>query len=160
MRNTRQPQPRLARRCNRALTPRGKLRKPPRIPRNPFKWFLKFRNKPGQASQIGVVSDIPKLMLRMAELPADFRDSETAVTSLEALGRAIRAKRKASGLRIDDAAALCGVSVDLLSRLENGKSGVSTDRVLRVLDGLGLVLLVVDKELTARIAASTPQGNS
>jgi transcriptional regulator with XRE-family HTH domain len=96
----------------------------------------------------------------MAELPADFRDSETAVTSLEALGRAIRAKRKASGLRIDDAAALCGVSVDLLSRLENGKSGVSTDRVLRVLDGLGLVLLVVDKELTARIAASTPQGNS
>ncbi len=32
--------------------------------------------------------------------------------------------RRVSGLRIDDAAPLCGVSVDLLSRLENGQSGV------------------------------------
>lgn len=76
----------------------------------------------------------------------DFRYPETAVTSLEDLGRRIREKRKASGLRIDDAAALCGVSVDLLSRLENGKSGVSTDRVLKVLDGLGLLMLLRGKE--------------
>jgi transcriptional regulator with XRE-family HTH domain len=77
---------------------------------------------------------------------ADFRYSEIEVASLEDLGRRIREKRKASGLRIDDAAALCGVSVDLLSRLENGKSGVATDRVLKVLDGLGLVMLVRGKE--------------
>jgi hypothetical protein len=32
-----------------------------------------------------------------------------------------------------------------LSRLENGSSGVSTGRVLKVLDGLGLAMLVVDK---------------
>jgi transcriptional regulator with XRE-family HTH domain len=51
----------------------------------------------------------------------------------------------ASGLRIDDAAALCGVSVDLLSRLENGRSGVATGRLLKVLDALGLVMLIVDK---------------
>ena len=63
----------------------------------------------------------------------DFRYSETPVLTLGELGHAIRSKRKASGLRIDDAAALCGVSVDLLSRLENGKSGVATDRVLKVL---------------------------
>lgn len=50
-----------------------------------------------------------------------------------------------SGLRIDDAAALCGVSVDLLSRLENGSSGVGTGKLLKVLDGLGLSLQVVDK---------------
>ena len=75
----------------------------------------------------------------------DFRYSETDVPSLEDLGQRIRKKRKASGLRIDDAAALCGVSVDLLSRLENGKSGVATDRVLRVLDGLGLLMRIVDK---------------
>lgn len=79
-----------------------------------------------------------------------FRYSETLILSLEALGRRIRAKRKASGLRIDDAAALCGVSVDLLSRLENGKSGVATDRVLKVLDGLGLAMLVLGKEEVAR----------
>lgn len=76
----------------------------------------------------------------------DFRYAEMPVLSLEDLGRRIRTKRKAAGLRIDDAAALCGVSVDLLSRLENGSSGVSTDRVLKVLDGLGLVMLVRDKE--------------
>ena len=54
---------------------------------------------------------------------------------------------------------ICGVSVDLLSRLENGKSGVSTQRVLRVLDGLGLTMLVVDKEKVAQVlAAATPGG--
>jgi transcriptional regulator with XRE-family HTH domain len=67
------------------------------------------------------------------------------VAELLELGRLVRAKRRAIGLRIDDAAALCGVSVDLLSRLENGSSGVSTGRVLKVLDGLGLAMLVVDK---------------
>jgi len=56
----------------------------------------------------------------------------------------------ASGLRIDDAAALCGVSVDLLSRLENGRSGVSTDRLLKVFDALGLVMLVADKAMLPR----------
>lgn len=76
----------------------------------------------------------------------DFLNSETTVTVLADLGRRIREKRKASGLRIDDAAALCGVSVDLLSRLENGKSGVATDRVLKVLDGLGLAMLVRDRD--------------
>lgn len=80
----------------------------------------------------------------------DLQNSETPLDSLSDLGRAIREKRKASGLRIDDAAALCGVSVDLLSRLENGKSGVATDRVLRVLDGLGLAMLVIDKSKLVR----------
>lgn len=68
-----------------------------------------------------------------------------AVASLVDVGAVIRSTRKAQAIRIDDAAALCGVSVDLLSRLENGKTGVSSERVLRVLDGLGLRLLVVDK---------------
>jgi transcriptional regulator with XRE-family HTH domain len=89
-------------------------------------------------------------------MPADFQNSETSL-ALVALGGVIRAKRKASGLRIDDAAALCGVSVDLLSRLENGKSGVSTERVLRVLDGLGLAMLVVDKEKVTRMLAAASE---
>jgi len=67
------------------------------------------------------------------------------ISSLLQLGQTIRARRLASRLRIDDAAALCGVSVDLLSRLENGHSGITSDRLLRVLDGLGLSLLVLDK---------------
>jgi transcriptional regulator with XRE-family HTH domain len=76
------------------------------------------------------------------------------VPSLVALGRIVRAQRVASGLRIDDAAALCGVSVDLLSRLENGRSGVSTDRLLKVLDALGLALLVVDKAKLPKVLSA------
>jgi hypothetical protein len=45
-------------------------------------------------------------------------------------------------LRIDDAAALSFVSSDLLSRLENGKP-VTLDKLLLVLDGLGLRMLVL-----------------
>lgn len=95
--------------------------------------------------RIVIISDIQKYGLLLVLLVVDFRYPESA-GSLKDLGRRIREKRKAAGLRIDDAAALCGVSVDLLSRLENGKSGVSTDRVLKVLDGLGLVMLVRSKE--------------
>lgn len=83
---------------------------------------------------------MPRPLRATADLP-----SGPQVTSLTALGQLVRRQRVASGLRIDDAAALCGVSVSLLSRLENGRSGVSTDRLLRVLDALGLAMLVVDK---------------
>ena len=87
--------------------------------------------------------------LRATPLPSD-----PQVALLAALGRLVRAHRVASGLRIDDAAALCGVSVDLLSRLENGRSGVSTDRLLKVLDALGLVMLVVDKAKLPKVLSA------
>ncbi|WP_246840215.1 helix-turn-helix transcriptional regulator [Cupriavidus sp. GA3-3] len=45
---------------------------------------------------------------------------------------------------IDQAARHCGVAVGMLSRLENGK-GVKLEHALRVLDGLGLTMLVVPK---------------
>lgn len=86
---------------------------------------------------------------------ANFQDSETTVHTLKDLGRLVRAQRRASGLRIDDAAALCGVSVDLLSRLENGHSGVSSERLLKVLDGLGLAMLILDKTKVAKILATS-----
>jgi transcriptional regulator with XRE-family HTH domain len=62
------------------------------------------------------------------------------------LGPAIRARRREQSLRIDDAASLSGVSVDLLSRLENGKGSVRLDKLLAVLDGLGLALVVGPKD--------------
>lgn len=80
---------------------------------------------------------------------ASFRNSETIVHSLQDLGRFVRTQRRAQGLRIDDAAALCGVSVDLLSRLENGHSGVSSERLLKVLDGLGLALAILGRTQAA-----------
>jgi transcriptional regulator with XRE-family HTH domain len=41
---------------------------------------------------------------------------------------------------------LSGVSVDLLSRLENGKGSVRLDKLLAVLDSLGLALVLGPKD--------------
>jgi transcriptional regulator with XRE-family HTH domain len=62
------------------------------------------------------------------------------------LGPVVRERRKSQSLRIDDAAGLLGVSVDLMSRLENGQGSVRLDKALSVLDGLGLALIVLPKE--------------
>jgi transcriptional regulator with XRE-family HTH domain len=67
----------------------------------------------------------------------------TAVGSLADLGVAVRRSRKAQKLRIDDAAGLCGVSTDVLSRLENGIP-ITTNRLLLILKGLGMQLAVAD----------------
>jgi len=68
------------------------------------------------------------------------------ITEAKALGPAVRARRRAQSLRIDDAASLSGVSVDLLSRLENGKGSVRLDKLLAVLDSLGLALVLGPKD--------------
>jgi transcriptional regulator with XRE-family HTH domain len=68
------------------------------------------------------------------------------LTNAPELGVAVRARRREQALRIDDAAALTGVSVDLLSRLENGKGSVRLDKLLSVLDGLGLALVLAPRE--------------
>src|SRR6218665_551676 len=68
------------------------------------------------------------------------------ITDANALGPAIRARRREQSLRIDDAASLSGVSVDLLSRLENGKGSVRLDKLLAVLDSLGLALVLGPKD--------------
>ena len=64
------------------------------------------------------------------------------IRKLEDLGQVVRNQRAQAKLRIDDAAALSFVSSDLLSRLENGRP-VTMDKLLKVLDGLGLRMLVV-----------------
>lgn len=79
----------------------------------------------------------------------------TLLTTATALGPVVRERRKSQSLRIDDAAGLLGVSVDLMSRLENGQGSVRLDKALAVLDGLGLTLMVLPKDHPwAREAAS------
>ncbi|MEP7300898.1 MAG: helix-turn-helix domain-containing protein [Caldimonas sp.] len=68
------------------------------------------------------------------------------IQSASEFGPMVRARRREQSLRIDDAAALSGVSVDLLSRLENGKGSVRLDKLLTVLDGLGLALVMGPKD--------------
>lgn len=67
-----------------------------------------------------------------------------AATAAE-IGMAVRKKRKADGLTLADAAALCGVGYRFLSDLENGKETVQVGKVLKVLTALGL-----DMTITAR----------
>lgn len=67
------------------------------------------------------------------------------ITSLTDLGHLVRNRRLELRLRIDDAAHACGVAANVFSRLENG-GPIGADRLLLVLDGLGLTLLVTTKE--------------
>lgn len=67
------------------------------------------------------------------------------VETTEILGAAIRAKRKASGLTIAEAASLTGVGARFLSELERGKKTASLHLVLQVLERFGLELAVAPR---------------
>ena len=81
-------------------------------------------------------------MARTLPRPVDAPDP--LARDMAALGALVRNRRAQSVLRIDDAADMVGVSKDVLSRLENGRA-VSLDKVFKVLDGLGLKMLIVTK---------------
>ena len=86
--------------------------------------------------------------------------SAMRLESATELGPVVRERRKSQSLRIDDAAGLLGVSVDLMSRLENGQGSVRLDKALAILDGLGLALLVLPKEhpWVREATATSPAG--
>jgi len=73
---------------------------------------------------------------------SEIPDREYCLASVEDLGRAVRAARKAAGLDQKDAAGLAGVGLRFLSDLENGKPTVRMDKVMRVVAVLGLELRV------------------
>ena len=56
----------------------------------------------------------------------------------EALGQAIRRKRKEIGLKQEIAAGMCGVGTKFLSQLENGKETAELGKTLQVLRKMGL----------------------
>lgn len=70
----------------------------------------------------------------------------TNVTSARNLGGAIRAARVAMGLRQAEAALLCGVGVRFMSDLENGKETIRLGAALKVINGLGLSLMLGPKK--------------
>ena len=78
-------------------------------------------------------------------LPRPMVNPDPQVTDMQALGRLVRDRRAQIPMRIDVAAALMGVSKSTLSRLENGQS-VSLDKLFKVLQGLGLTLLMFDHQ--------------
>jgi len=65
---------------------------------------------------------------------ADFIDNA------EILGQLIRAKRTELGFKLADCAALCGIGINTLSRIENGNANCTLAAVFSVLHGLGIKL--------------------
>jgi HTH-type transcriptional regulator / antitoxin HipB len=70
----------------------------------------------------------------------------TGVSSVKDLGRAIREARVAMKLRQAEAALLCGVGVRFLSDLERGKETARLGPTLKVINGLGLTLMLGPKK--------------
>lgn len=58
------------------------------------------------------------------------------------LGGAIRAERKKQGLTQTDLAEVCGVSLSFVSNLENGKTTTELGKTLKVIQTLGLNLML------------------
>ena len=66
------------------------------------------------------------------------------VATPDQLGQALRAARKARGLRLEDLALAAGVGVRFLSELERGKPTVRLAETLRVVAALGVQLSLED----------------
>lgn len=60
----------------------------------------------------------------------------------EILGQFVRAKRTQSGLKLEDAALLCNVAKDTISKIENAREGVRFENILHVCKMLGIELMV------------------
>ncbi len=65
------------------------------------------------------------------------------IDNAAAIGKVVRASRKAQKIRQDDAAGRIGVSENFLGKVERGSESVQWGKLFQVLDGLG-VRVVVD----------------
>jgi DNA-binding XRE family transcriptional regulator len=85
-------------------------------------------------------------------------DSLVSTDSTCSIGAVIRATRKAAGLTLVDAAALIGIAKQTLGDLERGRSSVGIHIVLKVLNDLGLGIVIAPKkeiELAQRTSFTT-----
>jgi transcriptional regulator with XRE-family HTH domain len=62
--------------------------------------------------------------------------------TVELLGEAIKARRTQSNLRLEDAAALCGVAKETFMKIEHGQSNCQLASVLQICFGLGITLYI------------------
>ena len=74
------------------------------------------------------------------------------MSNVAQLGALCRAERRRRGLTLDDVYAATGLSTRFLSEFERGKPHVSISRALLALHTLGLDVLVVPREVAARLA--------
>jgi CheY-like chemotaxis protein len=82
------------------------------------------------------VIQLQRTVTRCLESKGLLRMSETALR--EALGNALRERRKALGLTLADMARRTGVSLGYLSQIELGKNSASIETLYRITLGLGM----------------------
>jgi len=85
--------------------------------------------------------------VKVSDMPNSVYIEDAAV-----LGKLVKAKRTKLNMKLADCAALCGVCINTLSRIENGNANCTLSAVFSVLQGLGIKLTT--KELL------TPESNS
>lgn len=64
------------------------------------------------------------------------------INSAAAIGKVVRASRKAQKIRQDDAAGSIGVSENFLGKIERGSDSVQWGKLFQVLEGLGIKVTV------------------
>ena len=64
------------------------------------------------------------------------------IDNAAAIGRVVRASRKAQKIRQDDAAGSIGVSENFLGKIERGSESVQWGKLFQVLEGLGIRVMV------------------
>lgn len=64
------------------------------------------------------------------------------IDNAAAIGKVVRASRKAQKMRQDDAAGSIGVSENFLGKIERGSESVQWGKLFQVLDGLGIRVTV------------------
>lgn len=64
------------------------------------------------------------------------------IDNAAAIGKVVRASRKAQKIRQDDAAGSIGVSENFLSKIERGGETVQWGKLFQVLEGLGIRVMV------------------
>ncbi len=84
------------------------------------------------------------------------------IDNAAALGKVVRASRKAQKLRQDDAAGSIGVSENFLGKVERGGEAVQWGKLFQVLEGLGVRVVLEVPEAVAdyRKAHASEQGAS
>jgi len=64
------------------------------------------------------------------------------IDNAAAIGKVVRASRKAQKIRQDDAAGSIGVSENFLGKVERGGESVQWGKLFQVLEGLGIRVMV------------------
>jgi transcriptional regulator with XRE-family HTH domain len=82
------------------------------------------------------------------------------IDNAAAIGKVVRASRKAQKIRQDDAAGSIGVSENFLGKIERGSESVQWGKLFQVLQGLGVRVVVdVPEGIAAYLRDSASAGD-